>query len=78
MSSAEQFAANMQRLRRLRGDSQDKFALDAGIHRTEVTKLESGRRQPKLDTIVRVARALEVPLMELLAGIDDWSEQPAS
>lgn len=78
VSPAERFATNMQRLRRLRGQSQDAFALHAGIHRTEVTKLESGKRQPKLDTIVKVAQALDVPLGELLAGIDDWGVRPVS
>ncbi len=68
---AERFAANMRRLREKRGQSQEAFALTADIHRTEVTKLESGRRDPKLATIVKVARALEVSLAELLDGVHE-------
>lgn len=71
---AERFAANMRRLRDKRGHSQEAFALVADIHRTEVTKLESGRRDPKLATLVKVARALDVSLTELLDGIDDLPE----
>ena len=68
---AERFAANMRRLREKRGQSQEAFALSADIHRTEVTKLESGRRDPKLATIVKVAKALEVSLAELLDVIHE-------
>jgi transcriptional regulator with XRE-family HTH domain len=73
---AMHFAANLRRLRAERGQSQEDFADDAKLHRTEVTKLESGRRDPKLATIVKVARGLEVPLAELLVGIDDDSQPP--
>lgn len=71
---AERFAANMRRLRDKRGQSQEAFALVANIHRTEVTKLESGRRDPKLATVVKVAHALEVSLAELLDGVDERPE----
>jgi transcriptional regulator with XRE-family HTH domain len=67
---AQRFAANMRRLRGTRGHSQEAFALVADIHRTEVTKLESGKRDPKLGTLVKVARGLEVSLTELLDGVD--------
>lgn len=66
---AQRFAANMRRLRGTRGYSQEAFALLADIHRTEVTKLESGKRDPKLGTVVKVARGLEVSLIELLEGV---------
>lgn len=66
---AQLFAANMRRLRGTRGYSQEAFALRADIHRTEVTKLESGKRDPKLGTVVKVARGLEVTLTELLEGV---------
>lgn len=68
---AERFAANMKRFRERRGLSQEAFALEAKIHRTEVTKLESGRRDPKLATMVKVALALEVSLADLLDGIGE-------
>jgi transcriptional regulator with XRE-family HTH domain len=73
---AERFAANMKRLRDKRGQSQEAFALSADIHRTEVTKLESGKRYPKLNTLVKVAAGLDVPLTELLEGIDGRNDRP--
>jgi transcriptional regulator with XRE-family HTH domain len=60
----------MRRLRHKRGQSQEAFALVADLHRTEVTKLESGKRDPMLETIVKVAAGLDVPIAELLEGID--------
>jgi transcriptional regulator with XRE-family HTH domain len=77
VESARRFAANMKRLREESGHSQEAFALIAGIHRTEVTKLESGKREPKLGTLVKVAHGLGVSLNELLAGVGDRSEPPA-
>jgi transcriptional regulator with XRE-family HTH domain len=73
-SPAELFAANMKRFREIRGESQESFALSAGIHRTEVTKLESGRRDPKLTTVVKVAEALGVTVAELLDGVHELPE----
>jgi transcriptional regulator with XRE-family HTH domain len=75
---AQRFAANMRRLRGARGHSQEGFALLANIHRTEVTKLESGKRDPKLGTIVKIARGLDVSLSELLDGIDEGVEPSAT
>lgn len=72
---AEQFAANMKRLRDARGHSQEDFAHLAHLHRTEVTKLESGKRDPRLATIVKVAEGLDVPLDQLLAKIGKQLEQ---
>ena len=77
MNTSQRFAANLQALRRSRGLSQEDFAHEAGIHRTEVTKLESGDRDPKLSTVAKVARGLEVPVESLLEGVLD-AAQPAS
>ncbi len=77
VNSNEQFAANLQALRHARGLSQEAFAHEVGIHRTEVTKLESGGRDPKLSTVAKIARGLGVPLERLLEGVVD-AAQPAS
>jgi transcriptional regulator with XRE-family HTH domain len=72
---AEQFAANLKRLRDERGHSQEDFADLAQLHRTEVTKLESGKRDPRLATLVKVAAGLDVTLGELLKDVDEPAEQ---
>jgi DNA-binding XRE family transcriptional regulator len=65
----EQFAANLRRCRRNRGLSQQRLAFDCKLHRTEVSLLERGDRNPRLTTIVRLARALGVPPAELLEDV---------
>jgi transcriptional regulator with XRE-family HTH domain len=59
----------MRRLRLARELSQEALGYRADLHRTEVSLLERGLREPRLATIVRVARALKVPPSELLEGI---------
>ena len=40
------------------------------MHFTEISRLERAQRDPRLGTIVKLARALEVKSSELLVGID--------
>jgi len=49
-----------------RGMSQDRFAAATGLHRTHIHLIEKGRRHPRLDTLVKLARGLEVSPAELL------------
>jgi transcriptional regulator with XRE-family HTH domain len=45
--------------------SQEKFADYCGVDRTFAGHLETGRRDFRLSTIIRVANALDVPIAEL-------------
>ncbi len=69
MDIAERFAANLAELRKAAGLSQEELAFRAGIHRTQVSFIESGKRTPRLDTLVKLAGALEVPTSRLLDGL---------
>jgi transcriptional regulator with XRE-family HTH domain len=42
----------------------------AGTYASEISRVERGQRDPQLSTIVRIARALKIPLTDLLRGID--------
>ena len=56
------------RIRQLRADkglSQERLAEEAGIHRTYLGGIETARRNPSLRNLIRIARALEVPVREL-------------
>ena len=64
------FAANLRRLRAAKGLSQEELAGRAGLHASEVSRLERGVREPRLGTIARLARGLGVPAEKLVAGID--------
>lgn len=69
MTVAERFAENLARERRLADLTQDEVSVRAGIHRTEVSQLERGLRVPRIDTLVKLAGALECEPVTLLAGL---------
>ena len=49
--------------------SQEELGFRCDLHRTEISLLERGGREPRLGTIVKLASALEVTPEELCAGI---------
>ena len=40
------------------------------MHRTEISVLERGRREPRLRTLIKLSAALKVPLSEFFVGIE--------
>jgi len=66
----EQLGSNLRRHRRNAGLSQERLAELCDLHRTEIGLLERGERSPRLDTLVTLARGLELSSpCELLDGI---------
>lgn len=59
-------AANVRRLRKAQGFSQEAFADACGLHRTYVGAIERAERNLSIDNIERVAKALGVNGWELL------------
>jgi transcriptional regulator with XRE-family HTH domain len=66
---AEQFAANIRRYRKLADISQGELATRASLHLTAVGMIERGTRLPRVDTVAKLAGALEVEPGELFEGI---------
>jgi transcriptional regulator with XRE-family HTH domain len=66
---AERFGKNLARHRRASGLTQEELALRASVHRTQVGLLEAGQRQPRIETLVKLAGALSVDSCTLLEGI---------
>lgn len=64
------FAANLRKVRRERGYSQEKLADLTGLHRTYVGSVERGERNVSIDNMERFARALGVSLARLVAPGD--------
>ncbi|MEZ5747445.1 MAG: helix-turn-helix transcriptional regulator [Paracoccaceae bacterium] len=56
----------MRRLRQSKGWSQEEFAHQAGLHRTYVSDLERGARNPTITVVDKLAVALGVPVGALL------------
>ena len=71
-TSRQAFADNVRVAREKAGLTQEQLAWAAGLHQTEIARIEGGRRNPGLDTIFKVARGLGVPPGELFTGIA-WS-----
>ncbi|TAL06505.1 MAG: XRE family transcriptional regulator [Chloroflexota bacterium] len=64
------FGAALREVRSLRGVSQEVLAQRAQVQRTYVVDVEQGRRNLTLRNIVRLARALDVSLAELMGRVD--------
>ena len=46
--------------------TQEQVAERSGVHATEVSRIEAGKRDPKVSTLQRLAAAVEVPPGRLL------------
>lgn len=66
---AEHFGRQLRRRRRRAYLSQDRIAFVIGLHRTEISQLERGLRNPQLDTILKLAAGVEASPCELMAGL---------
>ena len=56
-------------LRKEKGMSQLDLALEAGVSAPYLSSLERGKRNPTLEILTNIARALQVGLEELFRGI---------
>ncbi len=50
-----------------KGLSQEELAFKAGVHRTYLSGIERGERNPSLKNITTIAKALEISLPELFS-----------
>jgi transcriptional regulator with XRE-family HTH domain len=62
----QRLARNLRLLRQAKGFSQEVFADEAGLHRSYISDLERGVRNPSLIAIDKLAHALGVPAGRLL------------
>lgn len=63
----QRLARNLRSLREQKGWSQEQFAFEAGIHRTYVSDIERGARNPTITVVEKLAGPLGVTVSELLA-----------
>ncbi len=66
MELREIFAANIKRMRKARGMSQEDLAFESGLHRTYISGIERGVRNVGLDNVGVLAKALGVDPSETL------------
>lgn len=70
MKVERQFSANLRACRKRAGLSQEALGFRASLHRTEIGLLERGARVPRIDTLIKLASALNIPPDDLMAGIE--------
>lgn len=64
------FARTLRQLRRERDLSQEALASRANLHPKHISDIERATKEPRLFTIVRLARALDMAPDELIAAMD--------
>ena len=70
MDPTAQFSENLRRLRLAAGMTQEGLSDVTQLDPGEISRLERGVRDPRLSTIIRVARGLGVTPTELLDGVE--------
>ncbi|MEF2251295.1 helix-turn-helix transcriptional regulator [Ralstonia solanacearum] len=71
VSGATAIGVVLKQLRRQRAMTQEQIAVEAGLDRTYVSYLETGRRSPSLDTMLALSTALHTPLAQIALLIED-------
>lgn len=74
MDKRERFAVNLRQARETAGISQEELSERIEVHRTEISLLERGGREPRLGTLVKLAVALGTTPEALCTGIA-WDPQ---
>jgi transcriptional regulator with XRE-family HTH domain len=69
MKPRERFAINLRKARKKKGVSQEELGFLCDLHRTEISLLERGGREPRLGTIVKLASSLGTTPEDLCQGI---------
>lgn len=56
----------LKRAREKRGMTQEQLAHKVGVHLVTISRIETGTRQPSMDLLQRLAKALKVKVGDLL------------
>lgn len=67
---SEAFGEVLKELREGKQLTQEALALEAGTERSHVSALERAEKGPSLGTILRLAKALDVPAGELMSRVE--------
>ena len=70
MEVRQRLGRNVRRLREQKGWSQEKFAFEADVHRTYVSDIERGARNPTITVVDKLAKSLGVSFADLVKDAD--------
>ena len=68
MDVRRQVGSIIRKIRKEKGLSQEALAFECGLHRTYISGVERGIRNPTVIVLDKIAKALEVPGPRLLEG----------
>ena len=71
MNIHEKFGFAVATLRKERGYSQERFALEANIARKYMSDIENGKRNVSLDVIKRIADKLDIHISDLFQKVEE-------
>jgi transcriptional regulator with XRE-family HTH domain len=69
MEPLDVLAANVRRLRKERGLTQERLAELADLHMTDIARIETQGRDPGVKVLAKIAHGLDVPPSKLLKGV---------
>ena len=69
MDVRRRLGLNLKKLREEQGFSQESFADHCGLHRTYISGIERGVRNPTVIILEKIAKGLKVPAGQLLDDI---------
>ncbi len=78
MEVRRRLGLNVRRHREERGLSQEELAFESGLHRTYVSGVERGVRNPTVVVVEKIAKALHVPAASLLDDRQTMARRLAS
>ena len=70
MDVSKAFGVALRKLRVSRGLTQEQLGFEANLRRTFISSLELGEKQPSLETIHKIAIALDMPLSRLILKVE--------
>ena len=62
----QKFGKRLADIRKQKGITQEKLADAVDLHRTYIGFIEQGKRNPSIGNVYRIAKALKVPIKDLL------------
>jgi transcriptional regulator with XRE-family HTH domain len=72
---AETFGSNLQRIRKQQGITQQQLGAFTRISTSFIGEMERGLKSPNLEAVVAIARALRVPIADLVEGLNPTPQQ---
>lgn len=76
MDVRRRLGQNLKKLREEQGYSQESFADHCGLHRTYISGIERGVRNPTVVIVDKIAKALKVPAGQLLDETKSAARRP--